>query len=1221
MNKFKLLKKNITASLVCTALLMFASVSGAQTITVLGANAPAPGPNDQYQTNFQLMASSPPPGGGAFNYYVNADPAPGQTFTTGSNPAGYTLASLALFDADNTGGGFGNETFTLNIYTVSGSTATVLASYVSQSITIPDFQWFQWTSLGAILQPNTQYAYAMYANGAGWMNLGNVSGNLYSGGQVAIVPRSGGTMTFSSASGWNASFDVGLAPITAVTATQPTFSPSANVFPGTTVTASAQVAGPTPYRYQWQTDGGSGGTLTNIPGANAATLSINTTGFVPGNYNYDLIVSNNNSSATSSVAPLSVVQLVGIPGVIGIKFGFSGGYATSVALAAADQAGIPSGPLVPPQYVPLTAVMDWNNLLPTAPAGADTTWNIAQDSAGNALSGVTLTAAGIDDGWYNNFSDCPDARLLDSFWKFNTSNGLQDGGGKFFATFTIANLPASTYDVYVYIDDNNGNYWGNVQANSVLAFGSNIDADGFNGADSDPCSLSTPLHTAAGYGNPANYVKMPYVATTAGGVIDVTAVMIGGGDFGISGIELVPSPDIILTQDLLPTYAETVVGDQIVYTADFNNSPAVNLQWEKSSGGMTNNINTGVVNVTNNGVITSTLTLNNVQLTDSGSYWLKAVNAANSLDVSYTSVASLVVSNSPAPVNNVIVNYADQTGQNFTNAWTINTNIDLIFGFPTDGSGNPGTAAAGGGNFGLDTANDDPTILANAVYVGDSLYANFVTCGPGGPSPGAGQSMTYTFTNSGYGFDVTNITVYGGWLNGGRIEQLYQVLYSTPSTPGTTTLLTTADYKANDPSGAPTATRTTLVPANGVLMHNVYAVEINWDFGSPQNGYCGYSAITFGGTPSSQIYPAPPILTQDTTPLTAEDVVGSQIILTAGFSGATSYQWLKNGTNLYGATTPTLTLNNLQLTNAGAYSLVASNSGGTFAGRACTVTVDPAPAAVGNVVTAFAYQTDNENPFGPTWETNDLVSSLIYGQNPPGGGFGTGDFTGGGADGGLPVLTDGSYGYIDYSGATHPAFADGGPSAGQYVIYTLGTNASGYSITNIQIAGGWNDDGRNSQYYTVSYSTVVNPTNFIPIKAVQNSPTFSNASEIRTTITPATGVLASNAYAMEVDFTTPPGVPNGYSGYSEISVFGSPSGLLLIAPPIGSITQSGGNLIVTGSGGYPPNSGYTWLTTTNLSAPIIWTTNSTGTLDATGAFSNSIPISGTPARFFRLRIP
>ena len=67
-------------------------------------------------------------------------------------------------------------------------------------------------------------------------------------------------------------------------------------------------------------------------------------------------------------------------------------------------------------------------------------------------------------------------------------------------------------------------------------------------------------------------------------------------------------------------------------------------------------------------------------------------------------------------------------------------------------------------------------------------------------------------------------------------------------------------------------------------------------------------------------------------------------------------------------------------------------------------------------------------------------------------------------------------------------------------------------------------------------------------------------------------------------------------------------------------TLSGGILILTGTGG-TPNAGYTWLTTTNLSAPIIWTTNVQGVLDGSGNFSNSIPIGATPASFFRFRIP
>jgi hypothetical protein len=78
---------------------------------------------------------------------------------------------------------------------------------------------------------------------------------------------------------------------------------------------------------------------------------------------------------------------------------------------------------------------------------------------------------------------------------------------------------------------------------------------------------------------------------------------------------------------------------------------------------------------------------------------------------------------------------------------------------------------------------------------------------------------------------------------------------------------------------------------------------------------------------------------------------------------------------------------------------------------------------------------------------------------------------------------------------------------------------------------------------------------------------------------------------------------------------------VLKAPILGAPGISGGNLVVRGTGGMP-NRGYIWQVATNLTAPINWTTNSIGTLDGTGAFSNVIPInSAQPASFFRLQVP
>ena len=623
----------------------------------------------------------------------------------------------------------------------------------------------------------------------------------------------------------------------------------------------------------------------------------------------------------------------------------------------------------------------------------------------------------------------------------------------------------------------------------------------------------------------------------------------------LQGTNSLPSavpPSAYLLQDTLPNYAETVVGDQVVFTAAFSNYPPATLQWQ-----FINTNNTATNNIA--GATNATLTLTNVQVASSGSYRLEALNATNSLAApSFSSAAPLVVGSTPTAVDNIIVDYAGQCGlggesslTNFVPSWAIDTNNDLILGYQN--SSGPGTFTPGTGDFGESQANSDPTILSDgeAGYFTywPSVSANQALC-TGGVSP-AGETMTYTLNlaSAPYGYDLTNIEVYGGWGDDSRNEQKYQVLYSTVAAPTVFNALTTVDYNPGDPKNTQSATRTILVPASGALVQNVAAVEINFDLvgAPPKNDYEGYSEILIKGKASANI----PSLTQDITPLTAADVVGSSLILNAAFSGATSYQWQKNGTNISGAISPTLTLSNLQLTDTatnGGYRLVAYNSSGSAATRGCSVIVNQTPATVGNVVTTFAYQTSDQVGFAPTWSTAELTNSLIYQQDPPAGGYDpNGNFNDpdSNADshnqaGGLPVLTDGNYGYFENTGP-HPAFATCGPNAGEYVVYTLGTNANGYNLTNIQIAGGWNDSGRDSQWYTLSYSTVANPATFIPIAVVANEPTVTDESVIRATFTAASGLLASNAYAIYVDFTTPSGDPNGYSGYSEISVFGSPT--------------------------------------------------------------------------------
>jgi hypothetical protein len=93
------------------------------------------------------------------------------------------------------------------------------------------------------------------------------------------------------------------------------------VYAGTIVTFTASASGATPLSYFWQTDGASGGAMTNIPGSNTNIFSFNTTGKAPGTYRFDLLVTNSVGSVTSSIIALNLIPasgpvLVGDTGIV-----------------------------------------------------------------------------------------------------------------------------------------------------------------------------------------------------------------------------------------------------------------------------------------------------------------------------------------------------------------------------------------------------------------------------------------------------------------------------------------------------------------------------------------------------------------------------------------------------------------------------------------------------------------------------------------------------------------------------------------------------------------------------------------------------------------------------------------------------------------------------------------------------------------------------------------
>ena len=197
----------------------------------------------------------------------------------------------------------------------------------------------------------------------------------------------------------------------------------------------------------------------------------------------------------------------------------------------------------------------------------------------------------------------------------------------------------------------------------------------------------------------------------------------------------------------------------------------------------------------------------------------------------------------------------------------------------------------------------------------------------------------------------------------------------------------------------------------------------------------------------------------------------------------------------------------------------------------------------------------------------------------------------------------------------------------QYIVFSP-INGGSWNLTNIVVYSLWHDYGRDGQFYNLSYSTTSNPALFLPLATVAYNPFVPHdgrASGNRVQIAPPIGqtMLASNVAAVKFDFTLQGSEDYNWSGYTEIILQGTnlPAAIVPTLPTMAPPRVSGGNLILTGIGGTPAGYSYTWLTTTNLSPPINWKTNTTGTLDGTGAFSNSIPIDANPASFFRFRMP
>lgn len=530
-----------------------------------------------------------------------------------------------------------------------------------------------------------------------------------SGGVITIEPEKDGTTYRSPFNGIEL---IATTPPAAPVPNAPVESPSTaylGVGVGIPVTLTASAVGSPPISYQWQTDGGTGNALTNIPGATSTNLVVNTAGLEPGTYVYDYAASNSYGTTNSTSIDILVVPTSPTP-AISVQFQGAGG---SEILAPSEVAG----------YVPHDF---WNvdNELTTF------TYTNLVDSTG------THTAATVQVTYLNNQYHSGDASgTADDVLM---SGGFWSGGGY---TVNVTGVPYSSYYVYVYmLNDNNPNrrygltlgnqtYWGAVfngntysappytpdTQTAELPEGTQMQADivEFTGVTGSSFTISgqTPdgnvammgiqiINPSAGpaVANPIRispaqgiiYSGLPVSlsefafgaaslsyqwlsdggtggaltnvpgATNSSLTLDTTAFAAGNYNYevivtnlGGSSTSAVATLTIsasapILVTDISPTPAnEAFVGQTITYSPVFAGSLPISYQWMVDTGGGPTNIPASV----NPSAVTSTLVLSNVQFSSAGTYSLSAVNSVGG-PVTTSSSALTILADPPPPAPN-----------------------------------------------------------------------------------------------------------------------------------------------------------------------------------------------------------------------------------------------------------------------------------------------------------------------------------------------------------------------------------------------------------------------------------------------------------------------------------------------------------------------------------------------------------------------------------------
>ncbi|HEX9045693.1 MAG TPA: immunoglobulin domain-containing protein, partial [Verrucomicrobiae bacterium] len=398
-------------------------------------------------------------------------------------------------------------------------------------------------------------------------------------------------------------------------ATDTTASPSTNVYAGSTVTFAASFGGTPPLTNQWKVDTGSGFvaitgatnstlTLTNLQAANAGTYAL----------------FGSNPAGTSNSTPLTLIVSALPTNNLGINVQFTGSWLGS-GNAPTQTGGAVIG----------NSTDVWNTVSNptggTSPAGLAHATDLVLFDTGNISTPITMDYVGdyvfngTAFGFSNPFSAVASsvAPLMSGYMGSVTTSGADTN------TITIRHLVPGVYDIYLYVC---GRSDGQTRVDQISANNQNAVCGPNNGSFTLTAGVNyvhlTPTVTTNGV------LNISYYGTTDAGQGLLNGFQLNGPDTNIS---LTLASDTSCDSPL-----NDYAGRTVKFTAAFAGFPTPSLQWEVNKG-------SGYVPIT--AATNSTLTLANVQTTDSGNYALFATNAAGGLN---STPLTLNVQPAPSPL-------------------------------------------------------------------------------------------------------------------------------------------------------------------------------------------------------------------------------------------------------------------------------------------------------------------------------------------------------------------------------------------------------------------------------------------------------------------------------------------------------------------------------------------------------------------------------------------